>query len=232
MMNLLKKLCGAVVACSISVFTLYAQKPSYEGFGETGKYAAANARLPKKAAGEVRVVFFGNSITQNWADKYPEFFQTNGYIGRGISGQTSYQYLIRFRQDVIDLDPDIVVIGFGTNDIAENAGPYDEQRTMGNLKTMVELAQANGVRPILTSCLPAKSLFWNKNVTNSMKKIRHLNELIRAYAEEKGLDYVDYFEATVSSDGAGMRQDFTTDGVHPNAAGYRAMQKVVEPFLK
>lgn len=231
-MNMIRKIWSAAMACAVAIGSMSAQKPSYEAFGETGKYDAANAKLPAKVEGERRVVFFGNSITQNWADKYPEYFHSHGYIGRGISGQTSYQYLIRFRQDVIDVAADVVVIGFGTNDIAENAGPYDENRSMNNLKTMVEVAEANGVRPILTSCLPAKSLFWNKGVANPMEKIRRLNDLIRAYAAEKGLDYVDYFAVTVAPDGNGMRADYSTDGVHPNAAGYRAMQKAVEPFLR
>lgn len=225
------KFLPAFLACTLSCQLAVAQKPSYEAFGATGKYTVANSSLPDKVGNEKRVVFFGNSITELWADNYPAYFKANGYIGRGIGGQTSYQYLIRYRQDVIDLKPDLVVIGCGTNDIAENAGPYSEDRTMGNLQTMVELAEANGIRPVLTSCLPAESMFWNKSVSDAMGKIRSLNKRIEAYARAKGLDYVDYFSALLSADGKGMNPEYTTDGVHPNAAGYRVMQRVITPYL-
>ncbi|SET17192.1 GDSL-type esterase/lipase family protein [Prevotella sp. kh1p2] len=200
-------------------------------FAQFDRYAEANARLAKPAKGEKRVVFLGNSITDNWASMHPEFFSRHGYTGRGISGQTSYQFLLRFRQDVINLHPSVVVINYGTNDIAENTGPYDEETTFGNVVSMVELARYNKIKVVLTSCLPARSFGWRPQIKDGMAKIRHLNARVKAYAEANHIPYVDYFTAMLSADGQGMKQEYTPETVHPNLAGYAVMEALIVPVV-
>ena len=162
------------------------------------------------------------------------FSKKNNLIGRGISGQTSYQFLLRFRQDVINLKPAVVVINYGTNDIAENAGPYDETRTFENVVSMVELARYNGIKVILASCLPASGFKWRMSITGAMDKIRHLNSRVRAYAQENKIPYVDYFSAMVNTEGTAMKDNYAKDnpGVHPNAEGYAVMEGLVLPIIQ
>ena len=131
--------------------SVYAQKEVINWSG-LQKYSIANDSIKK-----ADVVFLGNSITENWVKYHPDFFRENNYTGRGISGHTSYQFLLRFREDVIKLNPNIVVINAGTNDIAENCGPYVEEYTFGNIISMVELAQSNGIKVIMSSVLPASA---------------------------------------------------------------------------
>ncbi len=195
------------------------------------RYVEANKETVKLPAAERRVVFLGNSITENWAKFHPEFFSKNGFIGRGVSGQTSYQFLVRFRDDVVNLHPEIVVINVGTNDVAENTHIYSEDRTFGNIVTMVQVAQAEGIRPVLTSVLPAAGFGWNKDITDAPAKISSLNKRIRAYAEEHGLTFVDYFPAMVAEDGVSLNPAYTRDGVHPTAEGYDVMESIVLPVL-
>jgi len=207
----------------------FAQKHDFANYK---RYAEANKKLGKPAKNEKRVVFMGNSITAGWVKKHPEFFKENNFIGRGISGQTSYQFLLRFRQDVIELQPRIVVINYGTNDIAENTGTYDEDQTFGNVVSMVELARANKIKVILTSCLPAGSFPWREEITDAMPKIRHLNARVAAYAKENKIPYVDYFSAMLSEDGTRMDQRYTPEQVHPNRAGYEVMERLILPVIK
>ena len=141
----------------MGIHTSWAQK---HDFANWNRYAQQNKELGLPAKGEKRVVLMGNSITDNWASMRKDFFQENALIGRGISGQTSYQFLLRFREDVINLHPRVVVINYGTNDIAENTGPYDEDLTFGNVLSMVELARQHKIKVILTSCLPASGFGW------------------------------------------------------------------------
>lgn len=192
------------------------------------KFAAANAALAAPAEGQPRVVLMGDSITEIWPDRHPSFFEETGYIGRGISGQVSAQMLVRFRQDVIDLHPTVVVINAGTNDVAENQGPYDEGFTLGNIISMTEIAQANGISVVLTSVLPAAAFRWRPVITDAADKIAALNARIRAYAAEKGIPYVDYYSALVVDDPSrALNPAYSNDGVHPIAAGY----EVMEPLL-
>lgn len=192
------------------------------------KFAAANAALPAPAEGQLRVVLMGDSITEIWPDRHPVFFEESGYIGRGISGQVSAQMLVRFRQDVINLHPTVVVINAGTNDVAENQGPYDEDFTLGNIISMTELAQANGISVVLTSVLPAAAFRWRPAITDAADKIAALNVRIRAYAAERGIPYVDYYSALVTDDPSrALNPTYSNDGVHPVAAGY----VVMEPLL-
>lgn len=208
--------------------TTYAQHHEFANFK---RYAQANkeAGLPKK--GEKRVVFMGNSITEGWVRQHPDFFKKHGFIGRGISGQTSFQFLLRFREDVINLQPKLVVINYGTNDVAENTGKYDEDLTFGNVCSMVELAHANKIKVILTSCLPARNFGWRPQITDGMAKIRHLNERVKAYAKAHRIPYVDYFTAMLADDGMGMRSDLSPETVHPNLKGYDIMEKLIEKAI-
>lgn len=197
------------------------------------KYRAADEALPAPAAGQLRVVFMGDSITEIWGKRLtptmPEpapFFPGKPYINRGISGQTSPQMLVRFRQDVIDLKPNVVLILAGTNDLAENTGPMRLEDTESNLQSMSDLATANGIRVVLCSVLPAKAFWWHPGIDPSAK-IVELNAWIRAYAARRGFPYVDYYDPMVDNEG-GLRADLSPDGVHPNAKGYAIMAPLAE----
>ncbi len=194
------------------------------------RYRKANEELGPPAAGVQRVVFYGNSITDSWAHFFPDEFPGKPYVGRGISGQTTPQMLVRFRQDVIDLKPAAVVILAGTNDIAGNTGPSTLGMIEDNLVSMVQLARANGIRVVLCSVLPAYDYPWRKGL-HPAQKIVALNAWMKEYAAREGLGYVDYWSA-LADDRGGMRQDLTLDGVHPNEAGYRVMAKLVEPAIE
>ena len=215
----------------MGIHTSWAQK---HDFANWNRYAQQNKELGLPAKGEKRVVLMGNSITDNWASMRKDFFQENALIGRGISGQTSYQFLLRFREDVINLQPRIVVINYGTNDIAENTGPYDEDLTFGNVLSMVELARQHKIKVILTSCLPASGFGWRPSITNAMQKIRHLNARVEAWAKANRIPYVDYFSALVTADGTEMNPAYAQDkpGVHPNDAGYAVMESLLLPVIK
>ena len=211
------------ISLVLSVHTAYAQD-----CGGLQRFAAANAELAPAAEGQPRIVLMGDSITEIWPDNHPAFFDGTGYIGRGISGQVSAQMLVRFRQDVIDLHPAVVVINAGTNDVAENQGPYNEDFTLGNIISMTELAQANGIAVVLTSVLPAAGFRWRPALTDAADKIAALNKRIRAYAEAKGIPYVDYYASMVVDDPSrALNPAYSKDGVHPVPAGYAVMEPLV-----
>lgn len=222
-----------VLAAACSLLTCnVAVAQNHNDFANYKRYAEENAKLGKPAKGEKRVVFMGNSITEGWVNTHPDFFKKHGYIGRGISGQTSYQFLLRFREDVINLEPKVLVLNYGTNDIAENTGPYNEDITFGNILSMVELAQAHKIKVILTSTLPARNFGWRPSVTDAMEKIRSLNARVKAYAEENGIQYVDYFTALLAPDKGGMDTKYTPETVHPNSAGYDVMEALIVPAIE
>lgn len=222
-----------VLAAACSLLTCnVAVAQNHNDFANYKRYAKENAKLGKPAKGEKRVVFMGNSITEGWVNTHPDFFKKHGYIGRGISGQTSYQFLLRFREDVINLEPKVLVLNYGTNDIAENTGPYNEDITFGNILSMVELAQAHKIKVILTSTLPARNFGWRPSVTDAMEKIRSLNARVKAYAEENGIQYVDYFTALLAPDKGGMDTKYTPETVHPNGAGYDVMEALIVPAIE
>lgn len=195
------------------------------------RYAKVNTEMKQRPRQERRVVFMGNSITEGWASVHPSFFTDNGFVGRGISGQTSYQFLVRFREDVISLTPEVVVINAGSNDVAENTGPYNEDYTFGNIVSMVELAQANGIKVVLTSLLPASGFGWNKSVTDVPLKISSLNERLRRYAKKNRIPYADYHSQMVSGAEGALNPDYTGDGVHPTPRGYDVMEAVIMKTL-
>ncbi len=189
------------------------------------RYAQANKELINQGK-PVGIVMMGNSITEYWEELHPQFFKDNGLVGRGISGQVSSQMLARFREDVINLKPRVVVINCGTNDIAENNGPYDEDITMGNIMSMTELAIANDITVVLSSVLPCDSFCWNPSVKDVTQKIHALNERISAYAASRGLTYINYHDGMATGNGA-LNPSYTEDGVHPNSTGYYVMEKIL-----
>lgn len=195
---------------------------------ELERYRKDNTALAPVKPGETRVVFYGDSITDAWGnrpDKWP-FFAGKGYIDRGISGQTTAQMLIRFRQDVIDLHPKVVLLLAGTNDVAGNLGPASLQMAADNIVSMVELARANGIRVVLCSTLPADHYVWRKDVKPA-EPIRQINAWMKKYAAAQGLVYVDYYSALTDANG-GMKEGTALDGVHPTAAGYAIMEPLAE----
>jgi len=190
------------------------------------RYRSENAALKAHSANENRVVFMGNSITDGWIKVNPDFFEGKPYIDRGISGQTTPQMLVRFRQDVIDLHPKVVVILAGVNDIAGNTGPSSLQMIEDNLTSMAQLAKANGIKVVLCSVLPAFSFPWRPGI-DPVQKIIDLNKWIKNYAEKNHLVYVDYYDAMVD-ERKGLPEKYSKDGVHPNEAGYKIMDPLVE----
>ena len=174
----------------------------------------------------------GNSITECWYLRHQEFFDANpNYVCRGIGGETTCQFLNRFREDVINNKPAIVIINGGTNDIAENTGTYNADFTFGNIASMAELAKANGIKVILTSILPVKYYSWNYSITDAPDKIKALNERIKKYADENNITYVDYYKDMVV-DGDDLNPAYTNDGVHPVAAGYEVMESIIVPIIQ
>lgn len=218
-----------------SFFGLFSRAQEFNKLINLDRYAEANAALPAPAKGEKRVVFIGNSITDGWPNAHPDFFKSNNYVGRGISGQTSPQLLSRFRQDVINLKPVAVLINIGTNDVAQNTGPYNEEFTLGNIMSMAELADANGIKVILSSVTPAGEYPWRKEIKDVPQKIMSLNVKIKAYAKEKGFSYIDYFSVMCDENNA-LKSNLGTDGVHPNEEGYKIMEatakKVIDKVIK
>lgn len=207
------------------IVNVNAQKKFNELIGlET--YEQANAELAQTTPNERRIVFMGNSITRHWVKNHPSFFDDNNFIGRGISGQTSAQMLSRFRNDVVALNPIAVVINAGTNDIAENTGKYDPSFTLGNIKSMADIARANNIQVILTSVLPAGAFRWNPEIKDSVEKIEALNREIKAYAEKMNFIYVDYHSHLKDENGA-LKAEFGEDGVHPNSDCYLVMEEIL-----
>jgi lysophospholipase L1-like esterase len=190
------------------------------------RYREANAALAAPAPGESRVVFYGNSITEGWARHFAAMFPNKPYIGRGISGQTTPQLLVRFRQDVVALKPRAVVILAGTNDIAGNTGPSTLEMIQDNLASMAEIARANGIKVILSSVLPVYDYRWRPGLEPA-PKIVALNRWMSDYAGRNGHVYLDYHSA-MADERHGMRADLSYDGVHPNDAGYRVMAPLAE----
>jgi len=190
------------------------------------RYRQANAELPPPAPGEQRVVFMGNSITDAWARYFPTMFPGRPYVGRGISGQTTPQMLVRFRQDVIALRPAVVVILAGTNDIAGNTGPSTLGMIEDNLASMAELARANGIRVVLSSVLPAYDYPWKPGLEPA-PKIVALNAWLKDYAARHDMVYLDYHSA-MADERQGLRRALSDDGVHPTEAGYRVMAPLAE----
>jgi len=193
------------------------------------RYKDENLKLAPPSPGEKRVVFMGNSITEGWGNLSPAFFKGKPYINRGISGQTTPQMLIRFRPDVINLKPAVVVILAGTNDIAGNTGPSTLEMIADNIYSMAELAKAKGIKVVISSVIPAFDYPWKPGLEPA-EKIVALNEMLKTYALKNGLVYLDYFSAMADSR-HGLKAELTSDGVHPNEAGYKVMEPLAEKAI-
>jgi lysophospholipase L1-like esterase len=199
-----------------------------DDFGQLSRYRDANATLAAPADNESRVVFFGDSITDMW--KLTDYFPGKPYINRGIGGQTTPQMLVRFREDVIDLHPKVVVILAGTNDIAGNTGPMSLQDIEANYATLAELARAHAIRVVFSSVLPVNNYTPRSQelfAQRSPEKILELNRWLKAYCASNGYVYLDYFSAMVDDKGM-LKADLAEDGLHPNAAGYKIMAPLAE----
>ena len=226
MINLISYLC---LLLFVFQFSIYSQNQN-EDWPNLKKYVKADEELGLPSAGEKRIVFMGNSITESWGIIDSSFFKDNGYIDRGISGQTSSQMLLRFRQDVINLKPAVVVILAGTNDIAENTGPISLRDILGNIISMTQLAEASNIKVILCSVLPAYDFPWHRGLKPADKIIK-LNSMIKSYCDEKNIPYVDYYSKMVDEE-KGMDKKYTNDGVHPTLAGYKVMDPLIDKEIK
>ena len=215
---------------TLIVMMFFNQNSEAQDWPNLGRFKAENEKLGEPAKKEKRVVFMGNSITEGWSQHNPEFFEGKPYVNRGISGQTTPQMLIRFRPDVINLQPKVVVILAGINDIAGNTGPSSLKMIIDNIKSMAQLAKANKIDVVLCSVLPANDFPWNPG-TEPADKVIELNRMIEKYAQENKFIYVDYFSIMVDNQ-KGLKSELTYDGVHPNKEGYKVMEPLVEKAIK
>ena len=186
-----------------------------------GRYRQQNEEI---AGQKINAVFMGNSITDNWARMDPCFFSDHGFVGRGISGQTTSEMLVRFRRDVLDLKPEAVAILAGINDIAQNNGEISLENTFGNIVSMCELAKAQKIKVILCSVLPCDRLSWRPSIQPA-EKVRRLNAMLKEYAEENRILFVDYWTAMANGNG-GLDKVISKDGCHPTIEGYRIMEDI------
>ncbi|HEV2134995.1 MAG TPA: SGNH/GDSL hydrolase family protein [Terracidiphilus sp.] len=197
-------------------------------FGDLEHFHDADTKLGPPAPGENRVVFMGDSITEGW--HLDQSFPGKPYINRGISGQTSTQMLLRFRQDVIDLQPKVVVILAGTNDVAQNTGPISPEQTEGDIVSMAQLAQANGIRPVICSILPSTEFWWHRGM-DPAPKIAAINEWLKNFAAQQHYVYVDFYDKMKDAQG-GLPANLSRDGVHPGPAGHAVMNPLVEAGIE
>ena len=225
-------------SCDESATRLAAAEKRLQDWPELSRYREANATVSAPAKDEKRVVFIGDSITDLWDEKgFGGFFPGKPYINRGISGQTTPQMLLRFRQDVIANKPKVVVILAGTNDISGNTGPMTLEQTGDNITSMADLATANGIKVVISSVLPVSDTvrkksgeFYIQSRSRPPARITAMNEWLKNFAVRNGYTYLDYYAATV--DGRGFIVDgITFDGLHPNAKGYAIMAPLAEQAI-
>jgi lysophospholipase L1-like esterase len=205
---------------------LAALQKKMQDWAQLGYYRDRNATVAAPAAGEQRVVFYGDSITELWGRSWKASFGDKPYVDRGISGQTSAQMVVRFHQDVVDLHPSAVVILAGTNDVAENTGPMTPEATLEDFRAMAEMARANGIKVVVGSIPPAGDFPWRKGLEPA-GKIRALNAQLEAWCKDEGVVWVDYYSALADADGA-MKPGLSLDGVHPTPAGFAMMTPLAE----
>jgi lysophospholipase L1-like esterase len=237
-MDIAKLVSGLTMLVLTGSFLLQAQNPApsseddrfHNDWANLERYHEDNVKIGQPAPGENRVVFIGNSITEGWGRIMPEFFTGRPFINRGISGQTTPQMLVRFRSDVVNLKPAVVVILAGINDIAGNTGPSTQDMIENNLASMVELAKAGGIRVVMSSVLPAYDFPWRQGLQPA-EKVVQLNAWIRKYAETHGCGYIDYF-TPMADERNGLKAEYTSDGVHPNLTGYKVMAPLAEKAIK
>ncbi|ULQ51418.1 GDSL-type esterase/lipase family protein [Flavihumibacter fluvii] len=206
------------------------EKRFHNDWANFARFAEENKEVAKLPLSKSRVVFMGNSITEGWKSTDSAFFAGRQYINRGISGQTTPQMLLRFRPDVIDLKPAVVVILAGINDIAGNTGPMTLEETFGNIVSMATLAKANKIKVIISSVLPAYDFPWRPGMEPAPKVIA-LNKMLKDFAAKNGCIYVDYFSA-MADNRNGLPVSLAGDGIHPNLAGYKIMEPLVEKAIE
>ncbi|MBR2438260.1 MAG: acylhydrolase [Bacteroidales bacterium] len=217
-MRLLISVTMMLLICSAS----YAQKQGQDkDWALYSRYAEANDTITVAP----KAVFMGNSITENWLKFHPDFFRSHGYAARGISGQTTYHMLARFHSDVVALKPKAVVILSGINDIARNSGIISLENIMGNIISMCDIARANGIVPILCSILPADRFSWRPDLKPAPLVVE-LNGMIKAYAQEAGLEYVDYYTSLADENGA-LKEGLSKDHCHPYPEVYVPMEETI-----
>jgi lysophospholipase L1-like esterase len=211
-------------ASRISIYT--------DDFGQLARYRAANAALVPPAAGESRVVFLGDSITDYW--KLPDYFPGKPYINRGIDGQTTPEMLVRFRQDVIDLHPKVVVVLAGTNDVAGVTGPTPNEDIEANYASMADLARAHRIRMVFASVLPVHNYTHDAEESFALRprdRILALNKWLKEYCAKNRFVYLDYFSALVDERGM-LKRALADDGLHPTDAGYKIMAPLAEKAIQ
>lgn len=231
-MNATNRMTTRTLATLLCLTAIAAGARDMRDFAQVGRFEQANMELNMQRNDGHRVVLMGNSITEHWVEMRPDFFAQNRLIGRGISGQTSQEMLVRFRTDVLNLKPKVVVICAGTNDIAENAGPYREDNTVGNIETMLIMAKQAKVKVVLASVPPCDHYVWRPDVTNVPEKVARLNSRLQALAKRYKATWLDYFTPLVADDHRALNPAFGDDGVHPNDAGYAVMEQVLLPVIK
>jgi len=225
--------------CVDAQMKLSAAQKRLNDWAELGRYRDANASVTAPAKDETRVVFIGDSITDLWDEKgFGGFFPGKPYVDRGISGQTTPQMLVRFRQDVTALQPKVVVLLAGTNDIAGNTGPMTLEQTADSITSMAELATANGIKFVLSSVLPVSDTvrrdsgeFYIQTRSRPPAKIVAMNEWLKSYAARSGYTYLDYYTPMVDQNGF-VKDGLTFDGLHPNAKGYAVMTPLAEQAIQ
>lgn len=217
-----KLILSLVLACSFCcIASAQAEWTNYR------RYAEANAVVTVKP----KAVFMGDSVTDNWAAMDPAFFSGHNFLGRGIGGQVTSQMVLRFRNDVIAHHPKYVVILGGINDIAQNHGPIDVEDTFGNIVTMVELAKANRIKPIVCLLLPTSVISWRSDIEDPLSQINKFNELLTAYAKAHHIPVVEYMKDIDKSSGS-LPTEYSKDSIHPNLDGYKIMEQEILKYIK
>ncbi|MGL5787287.1 MAG: GDSL-type esterase/lipase family protein [Bacteroidales bacterium] len=218
----MKRLC-LLLFVLFTTLSGFSQSKDWAGFS---KYAESNKVVTKSP----KAVFMGNSITEGWIRQHPDFFKNNQFISRGISGQTTSQMLVRFRNDVINLNPEYVVILAGTNDIAQNNGYISNENILSNIISMCELAKLHNIKVVLCSVLPAAEYPWRKEI-DAITNIRELNNLMEEYATANDITYVNLY-AKMKDNRSGLPKEYTVDEVHLSPKGYEVMEDIVLPYIK
>ena len=194
------------------------------------KYREDNEKLAETKNRGDRVVLIGDSITEGWSNFDPEFFTRNNLINRGISGQTSPQMLIRFKQDAVHLEPKLIIINAGTNDIAANTGPATPEMIIDNITSMAEIGLKNSINVALSTILPVDRYDWNETIKDAPEMISKVNSSIKKYSERNNLTFIDYYSSLVNNN-KGMKSSYANDGVHPTREGYDVMALVLKDTL-
>ena len=220
---MIKRIFGLTILMALNQLT------NAQDWANLDYYRTANTMLENPTENEDRVVFMGNSITEFWENVHPDFFVGKTYVNRGIAGQTTSQMLLRFRADVVNLHPKVVVFLGGTNDIAGNTGDVSLDIIEDNIFSMIELATSNDISVVLCSVLPVFDYSWSTG-KEPAEKIIELNEALRFYAETHGIAFVD-FHSPMKDDRNGLRYELGEDGVHPNVDGYLIMEPLVEQAI-